>query len=114
MKEALKRVGRALLWPLRRFFDPRFQGVAAAVNQVAVSNAESTAILGRSLAEVQAATDGIHDLQLVLAETRALAERASGAYFERLTTGSPDDLDASVARLLNFAESHRGFAAQRQ
>ena len=26
MKAALKRVGRVLLWPLRRFFDPRFQG----------------------------------------------------------------------------------------
>jgi 2-polyprenyl-3-methyl-5-hydroxy-6-metoxy-1,4-benzoquinol methylase len=121
MKEALKRVGRALLWPWRRFFDPRFQGIAAAVNQVAASNAESTAILGRSLSEIQAATeeiqaatDGIQELQVTLAETRELAERASGAYFERLATGSPEDLDASVAHLLNYAESHRGFAAQRQ
>jgi 2-polyprenyl-3-methyl-5-hydroxy-6-metoxy-1,4-benzoquinol methylase len=114
MKDALKRVGRVLLWPLRRFFDPRFQGIAAAVNQVAASNAESTAILGRSLAEVQAATDRIQELQVTLAETRELAERASGVYFERLATGSPEDLDASVAHLLNYAESHRGFAAQRQ
>ncbi len=118
MKEALKRVGRVLLWPLRRFFDPRFQGVAAAMNQVVVSNAESTAVLGRSIADVQATTEELQaaaaDLQSVLAETRSHAERASGAYFERLSTGSPEDLDASVAQLLNYAESHRGFAAQRR
>jgi SAM-dependent methyltransferase len=125
MKEALKRVGRIVLWPLRRFFDPRFQGVSEAINQVVVSNAESTAILGRSIAEVQAATEEIQattaeiraataEARPVLAETHDLAERASGAYFERLASGSPADLDASVAQLLNYAESHRGFAAQRQ
>jgi 2-polyprenyl-3-methyl-5-hydroxy-6-metoxy-1,4-benzoquinol methylase len=111
MKDALRRLGKTLLWPMRRFFDPRFQGVAAATNQLVVSNAESTAVLGRSLAELQATTESLGP---VLAETRALAERASGAYFERLSTGSPSDLDAEVARLLNYAESHRGFAAQRQ
>jgi SAM-dependent methyltransferase len=118
MKEALTRVGRTVLWPLRRFFDPRFQGVSEAINQVVVSNAESTAILGRMLAEIQVATEGLQvateGLRPALAETRDLAERASGAYFERLSTGSPADLDASVARLLNYAESHLGFAAQRQ
>ena len=125
MKEALKRVGRIVLWPLRRFFDPRFQGVSEAINQVVISDAESTAILGRSLAEIQAATEEIQaateeiqaatqELGPVLTETRGLAERASGAYFERLETGSPSDLDASVARLLNYSESHRGYAAQRQ
>ena len=118
MKAALKRVGRVLLWPLRRFFDPRFQGIAAALNQVVTSNAESTVVLGRSIADVQATTEEIQaaaaDLQAVVAETRAYAERASGVYFERLASGSPDDLDASVAQLLNYAEGHRGFAAQRQ
>src|SRR5262249_57668566 len=57
MKDALKRVGRVLLWPLRRFFDPRFEGVAGAMNQVVISNAESTAVLGRSIADVQATTE---------------------------------------------------------
>jgi SAM-dependent methyltransferase len=111
MKDALKRVGRVLLWPLRRFFDPRFQGLSEAMNQVIVSNAESTAVLGRSLAEIQATTE---ELRPVMAETHALAERASGAYFERLAGGSPADLDAGVAQFLNYAGSHRGFAAQQQ
>lgn len=108
MKDLLKRIGRAVLWPLRRFFDPRFQGVSEAINQVVASNAESAAILGRSIAEAHA------ELAPLLAQTHSLAERASGAYFERLATGSPADLDASIAHLLNYAESHRGFAAQRQ
>jgi SAM-dependent methyltransferase len=111
MKDALRRVGRMLLWPLRRFFDPRFQGISEAINQIVISNAESTAVLGRSLAEVEAANE---ELRARLTETRDLAERAGGAYLERLATGSPADLDAEVARLLNYAESHRGFAAQRQ
>jgi SAM-dependent methyltransferase len=132
MKAALKRVGRVLLWPLRRFFDPRFGGVVAAVNQVAASNVESTAVLGRSVADVQATTDelqaAVADLRHESSATHAaaertresaeqarhFAERASGAYFRRLAGGSPADLDAEVAELLNYAESHRGFAAQRQ
>lgn len=136
MRDAVKRVGRVLLWPVRRFFDPRFHGVLAAIDQVVVSNAETTAVLGRSVAEVQATTEELlhavdrieaasattadlvrgstDELRPVLTRTHDLAERASGAYFERLAEGSPADLDSEVARLLNYAESHRGFAAQRQ
>src|SRR5215218_6157206 len=126
MRAALKRVGRVLLWPLRRFFDPRFQGLSDGIGQVIASNAESTTVLGRSVADTQAtAEELLHvaadelrpmlaELHPIVAETRTLAERASGAYFERLTTGSPAELDAEVAHLLNYAESHRGFAAQRR
>ena len=124
MKDALKRFVRLLLWPLRRFFDPRFQGVvdgvSAAVHQVVASNAESAALIGRSVSELEATTEELvqsatEELRALLAETRDLAERASGAYFERLAEGgSPADLDAETARLLNYAEGHRGFAAQRQ
>jgi 2-polyprenyl-3-methyl-5-hydroxy-6-metoxy-1,4-benzoquinol methylase len=129
VKGALKRFGRILLWPLRRFFDPRFGGLSEGIGQVIGSNVESTAVLGRSVAEVQAtveelmhvATEELRpmlaetlQLRALAAETRDLAERASGAYFERLASGAPDDLDAQIAHLLNYAESHRGFAAQRQ
>ncbi len=111
LRAFVKRIVYFLLWPLRRFFDPRFHGVSEAMNQVIVANSESTALLGRSLAEIEALSEETNRLAH---EIRALAERASGQYFERLSSGSPSDLDASVARLLNYAESHRGFAAQRR
>jgi SAM-dependent methyltransferase len=125
LRAFVKRIGRFVLWPASRFFDPRFQGVSDAMNQVIVANSESIALLGRSIAEVEATAEDTHcaigelrvevaEARVAVAEARELAERASGAYFERLATGSPEDIDESVAQLLNYAESHRGFAAQRR
>jgi hypothetical protein len=52
----------ALLWPLRRVIDPRFDDIQYGLNQVIVANAESTALLGRSLAAVEAAAEETNQL----------------------------------------------------
>src|SRR5205823_3163163 len=52
---------------------------------------------------------GSETLELV----REIREGEIAAYVKRLSEGTVDDLDAPAARLLNYAESHRGFAAQR-
>src|SRR5437763_9260591 len=145
-----RRLARAILWPISRFFDPRFQGIAT---QVAVSHddhvqrfgqlgqrlgdtAEQThERLGRlhesvdeldrlARTDLELATDAttlmgeaIADVNRVGNETleivRTMRQGAIAAYLERLVGGTVDELDAGVAHLLNYAESHHGFAAQR-
>jgi 2-polyprenyl-3-methyl-5-hydroxy-6-metoxy-1,4-benzoquinol methylase len=61
---------------------------------------ETNAIFGRSLADLLAANE--------LGPPAAASE-----YARRATEGTVTDVDEDVARLLNYAESHRGFAAQR-
>ena len=102
MRVALRRIARALLWPLRRFFDPRFAGIGAAVEANVRATLESTELLGRRL-------DDVHNL---VESTRAEAEKASGAYFERLVSGKPADLDDKAAALLQHESSSAGLAAQ--
>jgi len=109
VKEALKRLGRTLLWPFRRFFDPRFQGVIAAVEANVQATIESTELLGRAIADVHAS---VQEANSRLINVQHEAEKASGAYFQRLLEGAPSDLDASAASLLNKESGSRGFAAQ--
>jgi 2-polyprenyl-3-methyl-5-hydroxy-6-metoxy-1,4-benzoquinol methylase len=103
LKLLAKRVALGLLWPVRRFFDPRFEGLAAAMQANVAATTEATELLGRSLDE----------LNSMIEETRNEAAHASGRYFERLLGGSVREIDQSVAHLLNYASSHKGFAAQR-
>lgn len=121
VKQALKRVALFILWPVRRFFDPRFAGIAAAMQANIHATIEATEMLGRSLDELQARVDARFEEQQRQIEatreeveaTREEAAHASGKYFERLVGGSVGDIDQSAAHLLNYAASHRGFAAQR-
>ena len=121
VKQALKRVALFILWPVRRFFDPRFAGIAAAMQANIHATTEATEMLGRSLDELQSRVDARFEEQQRQIEatrdeieaTRDEAAHASGRYFERLVGGSVGDIDQSVAHLLNYASSHRGFAAQR-
>jgi 2-polyprenyl-3-methyl-5-hydroxy-6-metoxy-1,4-benzoquinol methylase len=127
VKQALKRVALFILWPVRRFFDPRFAGIAAAMQASIHATIESTEMLGRSLDElqsrvdarfeeqqrqIQATRDEVAHAKDEAAHARDEAAHASGRYFERLVGGSVGDIDQSVAHLLNYASSHRGFAAQ--
>jgi 2-polyprenyl-3-methyl-5-hydroxy-6-metoxy-1,4-benzoquinol methylase len=135
VKQALKRVGLFILWPVRRFFDPRFEGIAAAMQANIHATTEATEMLGRSLDELQARVDArleeqqrqieatrvdveatrveVEATRVEVEATREEAAHASGRYFERLVGGSVREIDQSVAHLLNYAASHRGFAAQR-
>jgi 2-polyprenyl-3-methyl-5-hydroxy-6-metoxy-1,4-benzoquinol methylase len=114
IKQALKRVALFIMWPVRRFFDPRFAGIAAVMQANVHATIEATEMLGRSLDELQARVDArFEEQQRQIEATRDEAAHASGRYFERLVGGSVGDIDQSVAHLLNYASSHRGFAAQR-
>jgi SAM-dependent methyltransferase len=121
IKQGLKRVALFVLWPVRRFFDPRFAGIAAAMQANIQATVEATELLGRSLDELQARVDArfeeqqrkLEEQQRQIEATREEAAHASGRYFERLVGGSVGDIDQSVAHLLNYASSHQGFAAQR-
>jgi SAM-dependent methyltransferase len=153
--ELVHGVARTILWPITRFFDPRFRGLAA---QLSVSHDDlaqriaETAGQGRRLeervgqveeqlahlressaeldrlarADMEMTTDAttlmgeaLADVARVGSETLELVSRthppenAIAAYIEQFADGSADDLEPSLARLLNYAESHRGFAAQR-
>jgi hypothetical protein len=109
MKDALKRIARIVLWPARRFFDPRFAGLGAAVHENTRATLDSTELLGRSIADVNNRLEAVYEL---VDATRAEAEKASGAYFERLLSGKPADLDDKAASLLQHESSSAGLAAQ--
>lgn len=102
----LRTVGRALLWPLRRFFDPRFKGIA---HQINVKHADVVSEIGALRHESRQRHAESIDLARALAELVREADRFRHA----MRTGSIDDVDEEVARLLNYAGTHRGFAAQR-
>ena len=134
-------VARAILWPIRRFVDPRVAGLAQAIEVTKdhlSQQAEQTraAVTEHSLetqqavrevrelveADLDAATEAATVLGQGINEVRALAE-ASEAALGRIEgglairaladDGEVDELDPTTARLLNYASSHRGFAAQR-
>jgi 2-polyprenyl-3-methyl-5-hydroxy-6-metoxy-1,4-benzoquinol methylase len=121
IKLAAKRIVLALLWPVRRFFDPRFQGIAAAMQANVAATTEATELLGRSLDELNSRMEArfeeqqrrFEEQQRLIDDTRNEAAHASSRYFERLLGGSVAEIDQSVAQLLNYASSHEGFAAQR-
>jgi hypothetical protein len=116
LKNALKRLGRFLLWPARRFFDPRIAGLEAAIRENVQVTLDATELLGRSIAEVRAAVDEANsrlvNVQSQMADVQAEAEKASGSYFERLISGRPADLDDKTSALFNHEAGSMGLAAQ--
>lgn len=128
LKRAVRSIVRGLLWPIRRFFDPRFAGIASAIQADVAATVEASEVLGRALDDLNNSMDGrfeeqqrrFEQQQRLIEQTRAEASQArdeaahaSGRYFERLVGGSVKEIDQSVAHLLNYASSHKGFAAQR-
>lgn len=135
MKALVKRVVKALLWPVSRFFDPRFEGINAALHANTVASIEATTLLGRSLADLQAqveanAAEFRAELGAVRGEAEAArreaeaahreaeaarheATKASRSYFQELLGGSTEAIDADVASVLDRETGAEGFAAQR-
>ena len=113
----VKRIVLAILWPLRRFFDPRFEGVASAAQHVAISTIEATTIIGRSIAELEARIDElqrhVEAMQRRTEETYREATKASGTYLTRLASSQTRDVDPVVAPLLEREGGAEGLAAQR-
>jgi 2-polyprenyl-3-methyl-5-hydroxy-6-metoxy-1,4-benzoquinol methylase len=116
LKNASRRLGRFLLWPARRFFDPRFAGLEAAIRENVQVTLDATDLLGRSIADVRAAVDEANsrlvNVQAEAEKASAEAEKASGSYFERLMSGRPSDLDDKASALLSHEGGSRGLAAQ--
>jgi len=123
-KGFLRSVARAILWPVRRFFDPRFTGIYEAVTDVKrvviadmdAAN-EASVLTGRTLDTLLARSEAVLARnEAVLAQIGPLNRRVEGLHnrflFDPEADHSLDDLDDDVARILNFASSHEGFASQ--
>jgi SAM-dependent methyltransferase len=107
----LAAIARAFLWPLRRFFDPRFDGVA---HRIDAKHAEVVSRVDTGVAEITALrreSRQRHAESIQIAQ--ALTDLMEGKIFREALSGSLEDIDGHVARLLNLATTHRGFAAQR-
>jgi Methyltransferase domain len=116
----VRAIVRTILWPLRRFFDPRFAGIQQGVEEVrriaiADSHAatETALFTGRSLDAILAQLEDnrrrIEGIEGVPAKIDDLHRRFS---FDPGAQHSVEDLDDFTARVLNYAVSHEGFAAQ--
>jgi SAM-dependent methyltransferase len=139
MKRFLSAVGRVVLWPWTRFFDPRFRGLADQADSQHADLAERIRILQveaikretlqheltimrDTLADIarseldatQEANELItRTLGELLAETTAMTRLLSALRLRDLEGAAIEDLDEKTADFLNYASSHRGFAAQR-
>jgi SAM-dependent methyltransferase len=124
-------VAKKLLWPAKRFFDPRFVGVHEAIDDLrrimaADANAanEAATFTGRALDTILYRVEEqgrvIEDQGRVLEAFRATIEdqARSSKELERFVGFDPEaphpveDLDPHTSRLLNYAASHKSFAAQ--
>jgi SAM-dependent methyltransferase len=110
-------VMRTLLWPVRRFFDPRFVGIHEAVQdvrRVVVADADAAnelaTYMGRTLDTIQGRLDE-QDTKLASLDGR-LEELTRFVGFDPGETHSTQDLNHRLAGLLNFEAGHEGFAAQ--
>jgi 2-polyprenyl-3-methyl-5-hydroxy-6-metoxy-1,4-benzoquinol methylase len=124
---AARSVARTLIWPARRFFDPRFTGIVQQIDEVkSVLAAEGAAaneiatFTGRSLDTVLAhveenarALDAVNErLEQLDAVNERLEQLNRRVAFDPDTPHSVDEIDDNTARVLNYASSHEGFAAQ--
>jgi SAM-dependent methyltransferase len=108
---------RKLAWPARRFFDPRFTAVLQEIDgikRIVAADAgaanELATFTGRSLDTVLAhVEEHSRALEAVNARLDELGRRVA---FDPDSTHSVDEIDDNTARILNYASSHEGFAAQ--
>jgi hypothetical protein len=86
LKRFVRAVGRALLWPLSRFFDPRFHGIA---RQGEVHHED----LARRVEGTQARVDERHDQTVALVEGARAGILEAVDELKGLTTA---DMDAAA------------------
>ena len=108
---------KKLLWPARRFFDPRFTAVLQEIDGVkrivaadAAAANELATFTGRSLDTVLAYVE--EHARALETVTERLDELGRRVAFDPDSPHSLDELDDNTARVLNYAASHEGFAAQ--
>jgi SAM-dependent methyltransferase len=113
----VRALAKKLAWPARRFFDPRFTAVLQEIDGIkrivasdAAAASELATFTGRSLDTVLAyVEEHAHALAAVNARLDELGRRVA---FDPDAPHLVDDVDANTARVLNYASSHEGFAAQ--
>jgi 2-polyprenyl-3-methyl-5-hydroxy-6-metoxy-1,4-benzoquinol methylase len=121
---AARSVARALLWPARRFLDPRFAGVHQAIQEVRtleLTAADEAAqrldtMLGR-LEQVSQALEeqnqALEDQGRSVEAIYSHSDELHGRFlFDLSRPHSIDELDEFTATLLDYAASDQGFAAQ--
>ena len=133
----LRAIARTLLWPIRRFFDPRFEGV---VDRIDAARHEATErheaadewrrasmlmqqetqsevgqLHGLIRADMEATSEASTVIGRTLRDIEAMVEDVwrGNPYVEQIAEGSIEQMDERIARLLSYANSHEGFAAQR-
>jgi SAM-dependent methyltransferase len=131
---------RAITWPLRRFFGPQFQwvrdqvvesdhriqgriaGVEARIDALdralsdrSESAAEALAQAGQELRVTVDWLEAVRDEMAILRErlNTPPGEAWRATAVRELVDAPVERLDAAAASLLNYAEGHRGFRAQR-
>jgi SAM-dependent methyltransferase len=117
MNGGVRSVARTLLWPARRFFDPRFAGIAQQIEDMksliaadATAANETATFIGRSLDTLLAHVEQHgRELDAVNQRLEQLNQRVA---FDPDSPHSVDEIDENTARMLNYASSHEGFAAQ--
>jgi SAM-dependent methyltransferase len=100
MNGAVRSVVRTLIWPARRFFDPRFTGIVQEIEQV-------KSLIAAEANELATFTDRSLD-----AVNERLEQLSRWITFDPDSPHSVDEIDEITARLLNYASSHEGYAAQ--
>jgi 2-polyprenyl-3-methyl-5-hydroxy-6-metoxy-1,4-benzoquinol methylase len=103
MNGVVRSVARTLIWPARRFFDPRFTGIVQEIEQV------KSLVAADAAAANELATFTGRSLDAVNERLEQLNRRV---LFDPDSPHSVDEIDELTARLLNYASSHEGYAAQ--
>lgn len=132
----VRRVARAILWPLRHVLDSRFADVNRRLASVsentlagvgvefsrmkseldhvvggyAINTLESVTFVGSQLRELQSEIQDVREDMSRLVDEHV--RQAVSNRFAELTKGVPEDLDRPAADMLNYAFGHTGFAAQ--
>ena len=115
-KSILRSVGRAILWPVRRFFDPRFTGIHEEVQDVKrVVIADMDAANEASVLTGQTLDTLLVQNEALLARIEPMRQKVEGLHnrflFDPEEEHPLEDLDDDMARILNYASSHEGFAS---
>ena len=119
-KSLVRSVARTILWPIRRFFDPRFAGIHDAVQdvkRVVVADMdaanEAATLTGRQLDNLLAHVEPVARIEWMQESMQDKLDQLFHRFlFEHEQSHTIDELDELTARVLNFGSSHEGFAAQ--
>jgi SAM-dependent methyltransferase len=121
-------LGRALIWPVRRLLDPRFddvtrrltdahqsvrdEGTATRVAVGSLTENVKTVVGAYAETQVESMTHLGVELRRLQDEVAAHSEQGYIDRLDAVARGQLDDLDGATANLINYAQSHAGFAGQ--